>query len=192
MASDIATTHGLNDMTLSQSHVDALQEQLAPGEQVVEHYSTEDTTVAVTDRRILRVTEPGHSTQNRETQKVRGVFFTGPQVLGVTVNMQGDEGPDQGTIALGVFIGIIGLVIGGAGLDGGNPMALIAFLLAIAGAYIIYEAYQTDAGEIHVTIHTTADEDEIVKLPLEAVDLARSIPAEVGAAHGREMTVATA
>lgn len=178
-------------MTLSENHVEALEQQLAPGEQVVEHYSSEDRTVAVTDRRILRVTEPREGSENRGTQKVTGVFFTGPQVLGVTVDSREAETVNLSTLlfggvilAMGVGVSLTAFVI--------DIMILPGLTILAAGFVVTVFAFNGEDGGIDVTIHTTASDDEEIELPLEAVDLARSIPAEVGAAHGREMTVATA
>lgn len=174
-------------MSLSGSHAEAIQTQLAEEESIIDYCVAGHAIAAVTDRRILQVTKP--ESERRDARRVDSVLLTGPNVVGVTVDERSQEAPDWVLLGVSVLLGIIGagLVFSGNGdMFIGGGVALL-----IAAAFFAYRGLDRAPGGIYVSVNMASGATESVVLPLDATSVASAISRQIAEVHTHEMKVVT-
>ena len=175
-------------MGSGQSVREIVEPHLARGEEPRAVYTDDDTVTVVTDRRIVRSRD--HEIEGTDATDVESIMLTGPQILGARVRTYPATAPEWGKIALGsLFTGVGALFAYGSLVQNflGTPteselaliVALASLLLVPSGAYIAYEAFNTQESHIRVEVISTGG-DTTLRLPLDATEAANAVSSVVG------------
>jgi hypothetical protein len=167
---------------MNQEQKRVVEGHLSAGETVKAARSGPNKLIAVTDSRLLTITE--ESNAGKDTRKVESTLLTGQHVVGARVERVGSGSVDTVEFALGFVLGIIGALAlaVSSSLDGGaGALGLLVGLGILAGGgYVCYSAITTD-GEVEATILTLDDEPNYsVTLPEDSTGVARAISTVVG------------
>lgn len=163
-----------------------VDEYISDSEEVKAVSSGVSRTFAVTDRRILDVSEV-ETSDGRTAENIRSTLFT--NVVSVDLSIHGSTtNTDTGKAALGILMGLVGLLIGVAGVANGGSAAAIGILIGLVGigigVWLLMNATERISGGIRVELQHVDEEltDEYL-LPEDQDGTARAVLRAVGGPH---------
>lgn len=178
----------------TESTEEVLEEHLPADESVQGHYRGTNNsgwtrTVAVTDRRIMEITQSRGSTE--ENVDADSALLTGENVTGVHYGRAEEEEPATGQRLLGGLIGLIGVLLSLFGFvqltdatsEGGIGLLLFGIILAAIGYYIIKNAEDAETGDVTLSIERANVPDKHYQLPRGHVEVPREASKVVGIRH---------
>jgi hypothetical protein len=145
--------------------------------------------VAVTDRRVISLSEG--STGTREQREIESVLLTSDSVVGTEYSRSDSE--NKGTLQriVGAVVALVGLfvLLGATQVDGGVQAALLAFglLAVVVGALIYWTAEDTMEGGVSITVRRAGDvPDRTWTFPRGHTTVPQAISEQVATVHGPE------
>ncbi|MDS0258915.1 hypothetical protein NDI56_05855 [Haloarcula sp. S1CR25-12] len=175
--------------TVSETERDLLEPHVPSGEQLLEAYSGDVRTVAVTDRRVLDLRH--RSGNRREDTKLESVLLNTDYVVGADYNrnQSADYPVLEWILGAGLVLGgVIGMVLGMG--DAYSQSPLLQVVIASAGALLILlgvavfaiAGFGGTSGGVAVTVYRAGGlDDRTWQFPKGETAVARAISEQVAA-----------
>jgi len=169
---------------VSEAERDVLEPHIPSGEKLIEAYSGEQQTVAVTDRRVLDLS---HSADNKSQETaLKSILLTSEYVVGTEYSRsESTESPvieviaGVGLLVIGAGMAILGVPQSDWILGAGGMVALVLGVLVL-----VYAQDETN-GDVTVTVHRAEElPDQTWSFPRGETEVAQAVTERVAALNG--------
>ncbi|ACV46296.1 MULTISPECIES: hypothetical protein [Halomicrobium] len=167
---------------VSKSETKVLDPHIPKGEQLIEAYSGNEKTVAVTDRRIIDLWH--HEDDRSQETELRSTLLTNDYIVGTEYEREQESNTPDLERLIGFLLGVCG--VGGIlyGLDGTGGAIFGGFVLLALSALIIYLTDTTESGEVEITLYRAGEvPNRTWTFPKGETGVPRAISEQVATLH---------
>lgn len=166
-----------------------LEPHIPSGEEIEALDVRQGNVTAVTDRRILSVTES--QSRREQEQEVESLLLTSSQILGTRYgkNISRNESTVQQLVGAGfAVIGVLLLPLGLIGNGSDQAVLLLSGLIAIAiGVLIFWSAEDTTEGSVFITVRRAGEiPDRTWTFPRGQTEVPQAVSEQVAQIHSQE------
>jgi len=140
---------------VSESETKILDPHIPSGEQLIEAYSGDEKTVAVTDRRVI---ELRHRNRNRkEETELYSTLLTTDYIVGTKYEREQESDFPVIEALIAAILAVIGIAGVAIGING-EPIGMVVgvVFLALTGA-VFYFTEQSESGDVSITVRRAGD-----------------------------------
>lgn len=168
----------------SESATTVLEPHIPSGEQLLESFTGEERTVAVTDRRVMEL-EHEASDRTQDTT-LKSVLLNSDYIVGTEYsNSEDTEPPLVEYFAAGLLF-LVGIGAGFVGVEAGSfILYFVCVLFLILGILVLTAAQSRASGEVTVTVYRAGNlSDRQWAFPRGETEVAQAITEQVAELNG--------